>query len=205
MKKQVIVIHGGDAYNSYEEFLHDLKGDSVEKEDFMQKTSEGWKDKLGKKLGNGYEIFAPEMPNWMNAKYSEWQIWFEKMLPYIDEGPVFIGHSLGGIFLARYFAENPDKKKARAVILIAPPYRDQASKESLADFVLPADYSRLNELGSRLHVWFSEDDPIVFFANLAKYKKVAPGATFKVFKNYGHFLLKDFPEIIKEIKAAFKK
>lgn len=204
MSKQIIFIHGGDAYNSYEEYLHELKSMKTEKDYFLPSKEDGWKYTLSKKLGKGYEVFIPEMPSWMNAKYIEWNIWFDKLLKYVDEGPVFVGHSLGAIFLARYFAENPDSKKARAVILVAPPYRDPSSKDPIADFFLPANTDKLDALGSKLHVYFSEDDPIVSFTNFGRYKKLVPAATFRTFKKYGHFRLKEFPEIIGDIKAVFK-
>jgi predicted alpha/beta hydrolase family esterase len=203
MKKQVVVIHGGDAHNSYKQYLNELRRERADKEDFLPDLERRWRDRLPEALGEGYEVFLPKMPNPVSAKYIEWKIWFDKLMPYLGEGPVFVGHSLGGIFLARYFAENPDKKKARAVMLVAPPFKDKDSREKIADFILPKDLSRLAKLGERLHIYASEDDPVVSFASFKKYAKLLPDAMTTIFKDRGHFRLTEFPEIVRDIMEAF--
>ena len=77
MKKQIIIIHGGETFETYKQYISFLKSIEI---DFEKMTSEGWKDTLGKKLGRGFEIVLPRMPNSFNAKYLEWKIWFEKMI-----------------------------------------------------------------------------------------------------------------------------
>jgi hypothetical protein len=76
MKKQVVIIHGGDTYDSYEKYLEDLKALKL---DFTRVTKKSWKDSFEEDLGEGFEVIRPEMPNWMNAKYLEWKIWFDKL------------------------------------------------------------------------------------------------------------------------------
>lgn len=195
MKKQLVYIHGGDPYDTYGEFIADLKRSKLEADDFKQSTEKRWKDALQAELGPEYEIFRPEMPNWMNARYIEWEIFFGKMLKYVRPGAVFIGHSLGAIFLARYSADNPNHGAA-GIILIAPPFRAEGG------FAVPKDAQRLAKLGARLHVYFSADDPIVPFSNMKKYTKVVSDAVFTEFVDKGHFYAqKEFPEIIRDIRA----
>ena len=196
MKTQVILIHGGDPYDTYEEFLADLKGSKLEVSDFMVPTEKRWKDTLQERLGQRYEVLRPEMPNWMNAKYIEWEIYFRKLLKIVRPGGVFIGHSLGAVFLARFFAENPDHKLAK-MILLAPPH------DTAAGFSVPKDVTGLAKLGPRLHLYFSKDDPIVSFSNLKKYQKVLPDARVAIFDDRGHFYAqKEFPELIQDIQKA---
>ncbi|MDB5238873.1 MAG: hypothetical protein JWO00_208 [Candidatus Parcubacteria bacterium] len=204
MKRQIVTIHGGDVHNNEVSYLRALRAWTIEKDELVSNpTMQGWKSNLHAALGEGYEVLSPEMPNWMNAKYAEWKIWFEKLFKFLDNGPIFIGHSLGGIFLARYFAENADKKKITALFLVAAPYRDRDSKDQLADFVLPKDLSRLEKLGDKVHLYASEDDPVVSFSSFKKYAKLLPQARTTVFKNKGHFRMAEFPEIVKDINAAF--
>ena len=66
---------------------------------------------LDKVLGGGYEVLIPQMPNSQNARYSEWKILFEKIISILDDEIILIGHSLGGIFLVKYFSENDYAKK----------------------------------------------------------------------------------------------
>ena len=195
-KQQVVIIHGGDPYDTYEEFLADLKRSKLDMDDVKGSTEKRWKDTIQDRLGSGYEVLRPEMPNWMNAKYIEWEIYFRKLLKLVKPDAIFIGHSLGGIFLARFFSENPNHEAAK-LILLAPPYA------TAAGFSIPDDTAPLAKFGSRLHLYFSEDDPIIPFSNLKKYKKIVPEARVSVFMDRGHFYAqKEFPEIVEDIRES---
>ncbi|HRH33232.1 MAG TPA: hypothetical protein PK720_03810, partial [bacterium] len=139
--KQIIVIHGGDAFDSYDDYLAFLQGYEIDRSIFLKG---GWKQNLQKDLGGEYEVLLPVMPNKFNAKYLEWKIWFEKMIPFFESGIILIGHSLGGIFLAKYLAENNFSKKAQALFLVAAPFND-VDTYSLADFGLPTSLAKCEE------------------------------------------------------------
>ncbi|MFA6432688.1 MAG: alpha/beta hydrolase [Candidatus Paceibacterota bacterium] len=204
MRKQVILIHGGNAYDTYQEYISDLKKCPVDREDFKSEDKNKWKENLGIDLGSDFELFYPEMPGkrW-NGKYSEWKIWFERLLRFVDKGAVFVGHSLGGIFLAKYFSENKDTKKSAGIFLIAAPFCN-TNKEKMADFILPKKLTKLNDLGDRLHLYHSKDDPLVKFADFKKYVTFLPKAQIKIFKDRGHFRQEKFPELVKDIKNLYK-
>ena len=101
MKQQVVVIHGGRTFPTYEEYLHSLKTREITAEKF--KLQKDWKESLQNELGEEFEVFNPKMPNGNNAVYEEWKIWFERMLGFLGDNAVLIGQSLGGIFLVKYF------------------------------------------------------------------------------------------------------
>ena len=46
------------------------------------------------------------MPNKGNAVYEEWKMIFEKFALALSPDTIYVGHSLGGIFLAKYISEN---------------------------------------------------------------------------------------------------
>ena len=102
MKQQIFVIHGGNASNSYHEYLKYLKAKKITLDDFHRKD---WKTGLAEKLGRNFEVHNPAMPNKQNAKYLEWKIYFEKIIPLMKAPVILVGHSLGGIFLAKYLSE----------------------------------------------------------------------------------------------------
>jgi len=197
MKTQIITIHGGETFGSYEVYIAWLMSFEI---DLNYADKKGWKDDLKEKLEGGFEIVQPEMPNWMNAKYLEWKIHFEKYLPFINGDAVFIGHSLGGIFLAKYFSENDYPKKVKGIFMLAAPYDKVSSTDDMADFVLSNDLSKLASYGDKVYLYHSKDDPIVPFSHLTQYQKQLPMAKVRILENMGHFRVEEIPELIEDIK-----
>ena len=197
MKKQVLVIHGGDTFKTYDEYLDFLNSYEI---NFEKLKVKGWKDNLRNDLGDEFEVVQPKMPNDYNAKYQEWKIWLEKLIPYLQDNLILVGHSLGGIFIAKYLSENDFPRTIQATFLIAPPYDDRDSEYSLCDFNLTNNLERLSEQGGRIYLYQSSDDTIVPPIDAEKYKKDLPSATARVFDNRGHFDQPIIPELIDDIK-----
>lgn len=194
-KQQIIFIHGGEVFKKYEDYISYL-----EEKEFKPEKVERWSRSLAEDLGNDFEVLSPSMPSKNNAKYREWKIWFEKIAEYAEDGVILVGHSLGGIFLVKYLTENDFPKKIKALFLAAPPFDDEDSEYSLADFALPEDLSALEERVKNIFVFHSTDDPVVPFKDFLKYKKAVPYAEFIKLEGRGHFLDREFPEIISKIK-----
>jgi len=200
MKKQVILIHGGDVFNTYEEYIKHL-----EKTEFDpnkdKKRGKRWSRNLEEELGNDFNVIFPTMPYKYNAKYREWKIWFEKVILHIKDNSILMGHSLGGLFLVKYLSENDFNKKISKTILIAAPYNDKNSKEVIGDFVLPDSLEKFKKQGGKIIIYQSKDDPMVPFSDFEKYKEMLPDAIVRVFKKRGHFTGNKFPELIRDIKG----
>ena len=171
--------------------------------DFERLKREGWKETLAEKLGKGFEIILPKMPNSTNARYLEWKIWFEKLIPFLEEEVVLVGHSLGGMFLTKYLSENEFPKKIRATFLVSAPYDEVDSGESLVDFVLSASLSNLQEQGGKIFIYHSEDDPVVPFADFKKYARDLPNATTQTFKDREHLGQEEFPELVEDVENLY--
>lgn len=201
MKRQIILIHGGDTFNTYDEYLSFLKDWKEIDFERYKKHEKDWKETLGEKLGADYEVISPQMPNKQNAKYLEWKIWFEKFIPYFEPEIILIGHSLGATFLAKYLSENELPKKIIATFLVAPVFDEIDIKESLADFKMPESLEKLEKQGGKIFLYHSQDDPVIPFADFEKFKKALKTATGRIFPNRGHFRQEEFPEIIKDIKS----
>ncbi len=142
MKQQVLIIHGGTTYSSHKKYIDDLQAKVVTLEKLKYKSE--WKDSIASDLGDDYEVLTPRMPNGTNAKYKEWKIWFEKIVPLLNDGIIFIGHSLGGIFLAKYLSQNIIPQKIKAAILIGAPYED-TDYEEMCSFKPPVSLSKFNK------------------------------------------------------------
>jgi predicted alpha/beta hydrolase family esterase len=197
MKQQIVLIPGGNAFRKYEDYLKDLENTKLSLSFFDKKD---WKTGLGATLGDSYQVIIPQMPNRFNARYKEWKIWFDKIADLLEDDVVLIGSSLGGIFLAKYLAENTFTKKLKAVFLIAAPYNTDPDGD-LCDFVTSEDLSNIGKQTKHIFVYQSKNDEIVPFEDCHKYMKLLPEATLRVFESYGHFKLVEFPEIIEDIQA----
>ena len=140
------------------------------------------------------------MPLKENAKYEEWKIHFEKYFGFLEDDVVLIGWSLGGIFLAKYISENEFPKNIRSVFLIGAPYDDELSGEDLTGgFELSDNLDRLDK--DNVHIWFSDDDPVVSKEQSQKYNAKLPNADIRMVKDKnGHFIIKEFSELIYAIK-----
>lgn len=191
MKQQILVVGGGEVFENYEDYLEFLKNFEV---DLNRIKNGSWKDNLQKDLGKKYEVIYPQMPNKFNAKYNEWKIIFDKILPLLRNNLVIIGHSLGGIFLTKYLSENDLYLKIKTIILISVPFDD------IGDFKLSKNLiSNLNNY-ERIFLIHSKDDVMVNYDEVEKYKKILPKAKIITFEERGHFNQDSFPELVDLIK-----
>lgn len=194
---QVLVINGGNAFEKYDEYLEYLRNREISLD---RLRSRDWKSRLSELLGPKYDILTPRMPNNNNARFLEWKIWFERIIPLLDDEAILVGHSLGGIFLAKYLSENTYPKKIRATLLVAAPY-NTPTKHPLVDFNIVQSLDGLREQGGKIIIYHSQDDKVVRFANAMGYKKDLPEATLREFKDRGHFNTPTFSEIVDDIKV----
>lgn len=199
MPQQIFIVHGGETFKTYGEYLEFLNNYEV---DIEKVKHGGWKDYLQDELGDDYEVIFPHMENYHNAKYAEWKVFFSKFYPYLKDGIILIGSSLGGTFLAKYLSENDFPFKIKAVFLIAAPYdeKDRNIDYDLGDFILPESLERFSRQAPKIFLYYSKDDPIVPFSDLEKYANSLPNAEKIAFEDRGHFKLKKFPEFIKILK-----
>lgn len=196
MKTQVFIIHGGNASNSYKEYLKYLKAKKVTLDDFHRKD---WKTSLGEKLGRNFEVHNPVMPNKQNAKYQEWKIYFEKIIPLMKAPIILVGHSLGGIFLAKYLSEEKFPKKILATFLVAAPFTTP-SKNPLADFNLGSKLDLVTMQGGSVYFYQSKDDQVVPYSNVVSFQKALPNAIYRTYQNRQHFNAVTLPELVRDIK-----
>ncbi len=193
--QQVVVIGGGDAFDTYDEYLAALRERTF---DLERLRGKGWKSSLGLALGERFDVLSLRMPCPDNAKYLEWKIIFEKLLPLLSKPTIFVGHSLGGIFLAKYFSEAATFERVKALFLVAAPY-DAGNEYSLADFSITDDLKGLRSSGIPVHLYQSEDDTIVQYSNLERYMRALPSAVQHPFVDRWHFVQEEFPELVQDI------
>lgn len=192
--KQILIIHGGDSFLSYESYLDDLKATTLDYERI--KPAKRWKDMVIEKFPDA-DILTPAMPNSANAQFNEWQIWFEKILPFLEDDVRIIGHSLGAMFLAKYLHRHPLEKPIRQLILIAGGYNDDIN--GYGSFAVESA-TGLEQSAEEIHLFHSKDDFIVPYSELSKFTADLPTAIVHSFDDRNHFLDADFPELIDVLK-----
>jgi len=197
MKKQIVVIHGGDTFETQEEYLKFLHNYEINIERYKTGVDD-WKPWLREVLEDEYEVILPTMPNKTNASFEEWKIWFEKFIPFLNDDVILIGHSLGGSFLAKYLSENKFPKKIKAVHLVGAVYDKDSEGYSLLSFTPPIVLDFQTE---KIYLYHSKDDPVVPFSALEKYKQALPMAKTRVFEDRKHLNQPKFPELLEDIKS----
>lgn len=189
--RQVLVIHGGTSFNSYEAYLRNLKESPIQYE--RMKYSPGWREWLSNELPNA-DILLPKFPNAQNAQYEEWKIQFEKILPLLTGDVSLVGYSLGAMFLARYLHEKVLEKPVSQIILLAPTYDDESGEE-LGSFKVTSA-AGVERSADEVHLLHSEDDPVSPFTELAKFTRDIPTAKVHIFTDRNHFFQPTFPELV---------
>ena len=190
-------------FKNRKDYLSYLKNKEISTEKKIR-----WSDDyLDKELSKNFEIIRPRMPLQEDAKYEDWEIWFERFISLFRDNVILIGGSLGGIFLAKYLSEHKFPKKILSTYLVCPPFDNTTIGENLVGgFKLKSDLSLLEENSKNLYLMFSKDDPSVPISHAKKYERKLKNAKIVIYKSKnGHFKISKFPEIIKMIKNDVRK
>lgn len=206
--KTLIFIHGGESFPTQGEYLDWIKNTYPEwmMEAWIPREEKiDWKFRIAEQATrNGDIVYMPQFPNKLNAKYDEWKIFFDAWIRKIvlSDEIIFIGNSLGGCFLLKYFSE----LSSQNVPFVIPTKEESFSNSSYenlesfssigeekvmpnisqihllaacieaGDFTPPENYESLQKLGNRVHIWHSEDDAVVPFSVGQEFMRILPGA-----------------------------
>lgn len=197
-KIQVVFIHGGDAFRNPEDLYAMLR--SRKFDPYQEKRY--WRDSVIEELGDSYECHTLRMPNPNWADYTAWKIWFEKMVPYLRDGVVLVGHSLGASFLLRYLSENKPPVSVEQLHLVSPVVMEFPDCEGFITDLSTWDGFKTDS--KEVHLWHSTDDTIVPISHSERLKELYPMAQLHRFTDRFHFIGESFPELLKEIKNTNK-
>lgn len=189
--KQILIIHGGNSFSSYEAYREYLAAKELNYYKLTHPVR--WKEALAGELPD-FDVVYPSMPNSLNAVYDEWVIYFEKLQNFFSDDVQIIGHSLGAMFLAKYLHEKPLDSPVRRLLLVAGGYDDEYT-EDLGSFAIDSA-TGLEQSADEIHLFHSKDDPVVPFTELAKFQRDLPDAISHVFEDRDHFLDPEFPELL---------
>lgn len=189
--KQVIIIHGGHSYSSYDGYIKSLREQPVKYE--RLKLQKSWKPWIAEQMPES-DVLLPSFPNGDNAVYDEWAIYFEKLITFFGDDVRLVGHSLGAMFLSKYLHTNKLPKKVSQLILIAGQYGEKPD-DDVGSFVVTSAKG-LEDSADEIHLFYSKDDPVITYDSLAAYEEDMPHAISHVYENRGHFNDETFPELL---------
>jgi len=190
MQKQLIHIHGGESFEDYDAYLAFLQEYEIEYP--PQGKEQKWKERYKEFLGDDWDIVMPNMPSPRNAKYIEWELWMQKYVPFLCDGVVLVGHSLGAIFLAEFLQKNTLPISIAQLHLISGP------APRYGDFTFTV-LDNITQQCGEVYIYHSEDDFVVPYAEGKELAQHLPCATLVTFSDRGHFLQEEFPELIKNV------
>ena len=193
--KQIVIVHGGSSFNNYENYLNNLKNSQLHYERLL--WVQKWRDWLAQEIVVA-DVLLPDFPNKQNADYTEWKIYFEKLLTLLGDDVQLVGYSLGAMFLAKYLHESPLSSPVRRLVLVSPCYDDE-SVEDLGSFRVTSAIG-LEKSAEEIHLFHSKDDPVVPLTELAKFQRDLPTAKVHIFEDRNHFFQPTFPELKELLK-----
>jgi predicted alpha/beta hydrolase family esterase len=158
-----------------------------------------WQERLFSNLEETHECHRLTMPNSYWADYEAWKIWFEKMVPFMRDGVVLIGHSLGGSFLFRYLSENKLPIDVAQLHLIAPVILPMEDCEGF--YTAIEHWNGFATNIAAVHLWHSEDDTIVPITHSEALKARYESAELHRFTDRFHFIGEEFGELEAVIKS----
>ena len=107
---------------------------------FIQKTVEE----------KGFNCYVPTLPPIEEMSYSSWKKAFEPYKQYINEDSVFVGHSIGSVFIVKYLMEN---------------------KLKINKFIGVVSFNKVNT--NSQHLDWDEINKTFFVENLSEFKNYA--------------------------------
>ena len=156
---------------------------------------------LRAKLGPGYDVRYPTMPDEDSPEYPAWKRRLSEELAALGNGAVLVGHSLGASILLKALADGESMPAAKAVFLIAAPYWGGKGWSGWEDVELSdGAFARLSAIGP-MFFYHGHDDAVVPDAHLDLYGKALPHARLQRLAGRDHQLDDDLSEVAADIRS----
>ena len=168
---------------------------------------ENWFPWLRKKLEKeNCKVFVPHFPTPEGQSLESWMKVLDEYREHINENTIFIGHSLGGVFLLHLLPRLPHKTKA--AFLVGTPIGVRSIKNYEQDKAFAGfdfNWEEIKKKSNTFVVFHSNNDPYFALENGEKLAKHL-GVKLSFIPNAGHFnatagYLK-FDELWEELKPV---
>ena len=157
---------------------------------------------------DGFEVFAPDLPRTLAPRYKEWMSAIDETLNLVSFGNkiYFVGHSLGGAAVLHFLGNYG--YKISSALLVASPIKLIEAVE-LNDFSKQElHWDEIQKHCPNFSLLYSKDDPLVKPEKHAipiKDHLSSSKVKLQIVNGYEHFIMKECPVILDEIKKLLTK
>ena len=164
-----------------------------------------WDDKLveslRRKLGGGYEVRYPRLPDEGEPGYARWSEAIRREMADLDDGAVVAGHSVGATILVNALADQPPERGLGAIVLIAAPFVGEGGWPS-DQFGLTSDLGARLPPGVRVHVFHGLQDETAPPSHAGLYALAIPQAQVHLLPGRDHQLNNDLSDVAEAIRNS---
>ncbi|MBI3037166.1 alpha/beta hydrolase [Candidatus Woesearchaeota archaeon] len=152
---------------------------------------------------DGHKVYAPQLPMPENQSLQTWLKAFEPYWKYVNKDAVFVGRSIGPVFILRLLERT--KVNVKASFLVAGFCSDiglPSFTPLIRTFVdKPFGWQKIMSSCGRFFVYNSDNDPYV---PLEKGKELAKnlGTELALVKGAEHFWFEEFPKLLTDINKV---
>jgi predicted alpha/beta hydrolase family esterase len=135
-------------------------------------------DSLQAALGSDYHVNYPKMANEDQAEYETWEPEITKALNQLGDGEsmILVGHSLGGVYVLQYLAEEKIDADLKGVFLVSMPYFG-AKDWTFEDPHLSERLAGKFPASVPVYLYHGSDDDFVPVSHMKMYADKLPKAT----------------------------
>lgn len=162
---------------------------------------------LRQQLENGgHKVHAPQLPMPEKQSLDSWLEAFEPYWKFVNHETIFVGRSIGPVFILRLLERAEVKAKAAFLVagFCAGEGIPQQFRPLISTFIdKPFNWQKIRSSCGTFFVYNSDNDPYVPLKNGEELAEKL-GTKTVVVKGAEHFWFKEFPRILADIKSTAK-
>lgn len=158
-------------------------------------------DSLRKKLGAGYVVHFPKMPDEAEPDYETWKREIVRELTAMGDDAILVGHSIGGSVAIKLLTEPDGGLSVAGVFLVSTPFWHDHEVWHWKDVELRKDAAAQLPRGIPVFLYHGRDDEMVPFSHVEMYARVLPDAVVRRLDGRDHQLNDDLTEVARDIGA----
>jgi uncharacterized protein len=156
---------------------------------------------LRERLGPGYQVRYPRMPNEDDASYAAWKRIILDEIEAMGDGAILVGHSVGASVIAKVACDGKLPRRVAGIFLVAAPFWHDHEFWNWKEAELPQDASARLPRDVPVFLYHGRNDEIVPFAHVELYATAIPQATVHRLDGRNHQLNDDLSEVASDISA----